>query len=249
MKRYLSIAVAAWFCAVASGNAQAVVIDFENVDTTYAPNLPFFINGDAVTQGGYYFQVSDIDPTTAGLVGALGNGADPEACLTGVCPIGNLTNYLVGLNDGYISFGRIDGGKSNLLSFDAAFVTSPDSAPMAVPALLGIVAIYANGDAWQINYQLGAIGNGGTTHFNSYQSDFLPGAESFMAFAYRCDSSGDCFAFSTNEGQFAFDNVVLENVGPGATVPEPATWALMLLGFGWVGAVVRRQRNWLPLAA
>lgn len=32
----------------------------------------------------------------------------------------------------------------------------------------------------------------------------------------------------------------------GATVPEPSSWALMLLGFGGIGAIVRRRRSSLP---
>jgi hypothetical protein len=32
------------------------------------------------------------------------------------------------------------------------------------------------------------------------------------------------------------------NGGPGVTVPEPATWAMMILGFGGIGALLRRRR-------
>jgi hypothetical protein len=31
--------------------------------------------------------------------------------------------------------------------------------------------------------------------------------------------------------------------GPGTAVPEPATWAMMILGFGGVGAMIRRRRT------
>lgn len=37
-----------------------------------------------------------------------------------------------------------------------------------------------------------------------------------------------------------FSNAALYSTG--AAVPEPATWALMLLGFGGIGAVLRRRR-------
>ncbi|RIK47675.1 MAG: hypothetical protein DCC57_14050, partial [Chloroflexi bacterium] len=31
--------------------------------------------------------------------------------------------------------------------------------------------------------------------------------------------------------------------GVDPTVPEPATWAMMILGFGVIGAAIRRQRR------
>lgn len=42
------------------------------------------------------------------------------------------------------------------------------------------------------------------------------------------------------------DNLALE--GTIAAVPEPATWAMMILGFGGVGATLRRRRHTLALA-
>jgi hypothetical protein len=35
---------------------------------------------------------------------------------------------------------------------------------------------------------------------------------------------------------------------PGAVVPEPATWAMMIMGFGGVGALMRRRRHATRLA-
>jgi len=37
--------------------------------------------------------------------------------------------------------------------------------------------------------------------------------------------------------------------GPGPGVPEPATWAMMLMGFGGLGAVMRSRRKLAALAA
>jgi hypothetical protein len=42
-------------------------------------------------------------------------------------------------------------------------------------------------------------------------------------------------------GPVAGDCLVRVCVGDGGGVPEPASWALMILGFGGVGAALRRQ--------
>jgi hypothetical protein len=39
---------------------------------------------------------------------------------------------------------------------------------------------------------------------------------------------------------FKLSNVTVENVGP---VPEPGSWLMMIAGFGFVGAIVRRNRK------
>ena len=44
-------------------------------------------------------------------------------------------------------------------------------------------------------------------------------------------------AFGGND--FALDDIVLDTVRPG--VPEPSTWAMMILGFGAAGAMFRRR--------
>lgn len=43
-------------------------------------------------------------------------------------------------------------------------------------------------------------------------------------------------------------NVLLRNMTGVAAVPEPATWAMLLVGFGGVGAILRRRRSLLAEA-
>ena len=45
---------------------------------------------------------------------------------------------------------------------------------------------------------------------------------------------------------YGFNFVVGEFIGE-SPVPEPATWAMMLLGFGAVGYAMRRRRRRHPL--
>lgn len=56
------------------------------------------------------------------------------------------------------------------------------------------------------------------------------------------------FSFRSASGSIVLDNLALDvrgtavNPEPGA-VPEPATWAMMIGGFGLVGGAMRRRRN------
>ena len=75
---------------------------------------------------------------------------------------------------------------------------------------------------------------------------------------YRLDLAGDAqlatistaFA-STNSGAVLYGTQPCRGVcgeNPGGDVPEPATWAMMILGFGGVGSLMRRRRTLLTAA-
>lgn len=62
------------------------------------------------------------------------------------------------------------------------------------------------------------------------------GGVSFEGTAYSIDFGGTA-------NQTGYDNITFGSDTPGGgAVPEPATWAMMILGFGLVGASVRRRR-------
>jgi hypothetical protein len=58
--------------------------------------------------------------------------------------------------------------------------------------------------------------------------------------------SGQSITFMTRDIRApyrnAIDSATIEGAFPPAPVPEPATWAMLLLGFSGLGAVVRRRR-------
>jgi hypothetical protein len=60
----------------------------------------------------------------------------------------------------------------------------------------------------------------------------------FSGTAYSIDFGGTA-------NQTGFDNITFgsDKPGGGGTVPEPATWAMMILGFGLVGSAARRRRT------
>ena len=52
---------------------------------------------------------------------------------------------------------------------------------------------------------------------------------------------------ANSQGYYYVDGVSVEGLSAG--VPEPATWAMMLVGFGGLGAAIRRRRSQAALAA
>jgi hypothetical protein len=66
-----------------------------------------------------------------------------------------------------------------------------------------------------------------------------------VAVAPFCDFSG-----AQRTGAWAFDILGVDTAtGPGPVVPEPATWAMMLVGFGMIGTAMRRRSIRVALAA
>ena len=78
----------------------------------------------------------------------------------------------------------------------------------------------APGDTLDVVYQLSAKG---TT---------AGGEQGFIAFL------GDPFALDGSSGNFAFETIV-----PTSSVPEPSTWALIIVGFGFVAGIAVRRRS------
>jgi PEP-CTERM motif len=100
----------------------------------------------------------------------------------------------------------------------------------------------------------------------SVQDSLTTGSVSFSTglpgtvLSFGSDNSGDSFSFSGtsltilalrgnspfNFGGVFSGNFAATSAGPGAAgaaVPEPATWAMMLIGAGAVGGVLRRSRR------
>jgi hypothetical protein len=77
---------------------------------------------------------------------------------------------------------------------------------------------------------------------NLYAADSADGDGSFSHLVYSLNTSGGMYTTDVlnQTGATYVHSIQLEDVTPGG-VPEPATWALMLLGFGGIGAALRRR--------
>ena len=108
--------------------------------------------------------------------------------------------------------------------------------------------------------ELAIVGaTGGTIEFTLTAFDAMGNAEADAFFSYMLDPNGENkFAFDAINGEY-FTNLSYNIVGGTADairqvriasteggvppVPEPATWAMMLLGFGATGFAMRRRRR------
>lgn len=124
---------------------------------------------------------------------------------------------------GVISFTRVSDGK-NLLTLNFANATLVGSG--------GAGALFGSTPGSTVTYTSDFIDFSDATvgDFGIAMSGIMPGF-------------GSAFWTGDSVGTFASDAG-----GIGAEVPEPATWAMMIMGFGGIGAMIRRRRNAPSLA-
>jgi hypothetical protein len=144
-------------------------------------------------------------------------------------PAGDTTNYM-----------SILGGKSETLTFSGTqnkfglYWGSIDS--------YNSVAFYSGNSATPFLTLFGNNLNAvPALGFNGDQSGALTNA--YVTFT---GLSFDRIVLASSGNSFEFDNISFGNVGP---VPEPSTWAMMLLGFAGIGFVYRRRRSRLAVTA
>lgn len=145
---------------------------------------------------------------------------DPSKQL-GLCGPGcasNGTTAYYGLNETSISFSQSNGGLFSLKSFDAAQTFLGLDRPLTLTLT-------------------GTKTSGLVTNTVSVIAD---AAGAFTTFSF--DDFVDLTSFTITGSQefpeFALDNVVFT----AGAVPEPATWAMMLVGFGMVSYAMRKRR-------
>lgn len=248
MKKLCKYLAATAALLLGAGLAHADVIDFEEpvtVDNSFVFSPPLLSPGDEFYQGAFFLGTySNASGAIPGgdLVGALVDGRDPSMCFGVTCPTNNASTFFTSFNDGYLVLGRNDGQTFTVGSFAASFVGGSDISGLpAVSGLLGLQGVRADDTSLSQSYQLAGPTNGELSFANYTTSGAFAAAQFKYLYAYgfACDGAGSCAAFSTNRGQFALDNIQLTTV---TAVPEPETWALMLMGLAGVGALSRRQR-------
>ena len=102
--------------------------------------------------------------------------------------------------------------------------SSPSPCRRAIPPDGGTGTLLGTVNGFNQNYQ----------NNNAYFLGLTSSAANFgsVVFTRISDDSGDTIGL---------DNILSTNGGVG--VPEPATWAMMLVGLGGLGAVMRKRRD------
>lgn len=231
MKKFLprvALAAAALTCL---GMAQAAVMTFEGV----APGS-ILIATESHAELGSSLTVN----TDAGVIdtaAAFGPGTGLD--LAG--PIGNNSQFFIGLNDASVTLTDVGGGGFGLAGFDFGFVsalTSLFQPGEAAGFLVGIYEELATGTTGVKTWSFGVADANGQFGFQSLgladMGVLYKGMRSVELFACTANDAGDCVNPNRNFGQFALDNINF--------VPEPGSLALVLLALGVTGGL-RSRRN------
>lgn len=223
------------FCAFAAlaPSVHADVIDFEGLGND------LIFSGSSMEQRGLHLSGSDFFGSSGALVGAIIDGSDSEFCSALSCPAGNAGNYYGSLNDGILGIHGLQGGSTfKVQNFDASFIGSGGSLPVLAGRLV-VQGFYGNGLSLSQTFDLAGPDNNGLS-FKQYSFNSAMSALSFSGmqmFALSCDSTGACSGLGNNQGQFALDNLHFSI----SAVPEPSTYAMLLLGLAGIAAVARRR--------
>lgn len=124
---------------------------------------------------------------------------------------------------------------ASFLSFDAAFLAF-DYLPYDDDAYVRVYSVSTNEVMFASS--VSAVGDQGHTSWAHFTSSLLGSGSYVLEAGVRNIDDAD----PTYSSRLLLDGVSIA-AGPGGGVPEPASWAMMIFGFGGVGAILRRRRG------
>ncbi len=124
--------------------------------------------------------------------------------------------------------------------------TPYESIPFTVDAagnyVLALSALTANYDTYLHLYQNSFDPNNQLSNLLAGDDDGGAGFDSLLNFGLTAGTSYFAVVSGFNNSDFGSSRLAITgpgNVSIGGAVPEPATWAMMLIGFGFVGGAMR----------
>lgn len=190
---------------------------------------------------------------------ALGAAAEAQAASNLGFETGDTSGWTVfgagGATTGYGAFSAVEGAYLGYVQAGLdAYVYSTLTQVFDLVAgqtISGQVGFQAN-DYWPFNDDAYLTINGVQLFGASVATVGSYGNSGWQGFTYTAPTTG---AYTLQLGvRNAGDNAassgaVIDNVGLSAAVPEPAGWAMMILGFGAIGLLLRSDRRRLPVEA
>jgi len=138
------------------------------------------------------------------------------------------------------------GGTNGYLAAQNAFNTYNDTHPTA-GADIALTVLFASNDAGFPGSLTGGTGASGTWSLPGFIVDYIAvkASDQFVLYKISPASSGN---WNTNDIPFhqnphALSHLVFFGSKDVGSVPEPASWAMMLGGFGMVGGAMRSRRK------
>jgi hypothetical protein len=204
------------------------------------------------TQGAgnfYYGEANASSPNTPGVFFAANTNCfiDGASCLQ-LLPDHDVPGFTKGGSPSF-QYGSVNVPSDRLLAHpdndsDLTFIAfvAPTAGQYLINAMFNIQDINPSGvDLFQITTTTGGL----PLVFQQVGSlSGTSGPSSFYSFSQTVNlGASEAFGFGIgNGGNYSNDSVGV-NFSASNAVPEPATWAMMLVGFGAIGWVMRRRRN------
>jgi hypothetical protein len=208
-----------------------------------AASVAFALAAASAAQAGTVFDTSLVNPP--GVFFGTGNFNTHYAVTTddGV-EIGLKSKIRGDATDSIVPVGDVYSiGLGNKVSFDFSVNPNVGGSLVDLSDATALLTIVNEGTGQSFSFDPSAIGDdtraaGG--YQNSEQLAFFPvGFTTTSNFTY--DVTLSLSNVGANHDAFSTTNII--KVGNGDAVPEPMTWALMLVGFGGIGATLRRARK------
>lgn len=140
-------------------------------------------------------------------------------------------------------------GGNSFLNAQNEYNTYNDTHPTADPDIfLTVLASTDDGNFSSFGTFTGAGSSSGTWDLSGFLVDFVAVKASNAFVLYQLSSPASTGSWDTNDIPFRnnphdLSHLVFFGTKGGAAVPEPATWAFMIFGFGAIGGAMRRNRK------
>ena len=237
MKKAFVLALAASSAMAMPAAAQVVSLNFESVNATYPSGYAQVLD--------YYNGGTSSDGTTGTNYG-VSFGSNALAICLNTPGVSCSNTSRGGVGDPASARGGLFflEGDETFLNYAAGFDTGFSFNYSSVGSA-GAVNVYdgLNGTGnilATLNLTPNSTGCG-----DPYNAGFCP----FGAAGVTFDGIARSIGFGGVANQIVFDDVTFGSATPGdPTVPEPATWAMMIGGFGLVGGAMRRRQPALATA-